>query len=654
MKKIIKLLTLFVLASFLSFSSSKSIRLEDDFYTYVNKEWQSKHPIPKGETDIDNFSIIVDKTEEQLKKLVAELVKNEKKLKEGSDEQKLVTFYDMAKDFKTRNKLRIKPIQNELKAIGSVKTMKEFIELNKEQILTGNSMIYSISVYKDTKDNTQNVLYIDTPGTGLSKLYIEGTNAYAKKRQKAYKNNLINIFMYKGDSKKEAIRKADLVFNLETKIAKFMRTQEEDQDVEKSYNILSIEDINNITNKLGYKEILDKYDLSKAKKIIVSDPNFLEKFTELLTDENLEAFKAKQEYMLIKSNAMYLDKKLIEISAKYSQEVLGVYNIENNSTLAYYVTSSIFSDALGKAYVDKYFDPKTKQEVINMMEDIKETYRRRIRELDWIKEETKNKAIEKINKLSLHVGYPDKWENLNGIEIKSYKQGGNLVSNKNKIVEHEIIKNFKELGEKPDRNKWGSPTYEVNAYYDMEANAIVVPAGIIQSPLYDPQGTPEQKLGGLGAILGHELSHGFDRTGALFDSNGNLNPWWNEEDYKQFQIKVKKVAELFSKIEVKPGHFVNGEISTGEIMADIGGVTVVLDIAKQKGYDLDKVFKAYAKVWRGNILDEALIDNLTDNHPPAKYRVNNIVNLMDDFYKTYNIKETDKMYVKPEDRIKVW
>lgn len=334
MKKIIKLLTLFVLASFLSFSSSKSVRLEDDFYTYVNKEWQSKHPIPKGETDIDNFSIIVDKTEEQLKKLVAELVKNEKKLKEGSDEQKLVTFYDIAKDFKTRNKLQIKPIQNELKAIDSVKTMKEFIELNKEQILTGNSIIYSISVYKDTKDNTQNVLYIDTPGTGLSKLYIEGTNAYAKKRQKAYKNNLINIFMYKGDSKKEAIRKSDLVFNLETKIAKFMRTQEEDQDVEKSYNILSIEDINNITNKLGYKEILDKYDLSKAKKIIVSDPNFLEKFTELLTDENLEAFKAKQEYMLIKSNTMYLDKKLIEISAKYSQEVLGVYNMENNSTLA--------------------------------------------------------------------------------------------------------------------------------------------------------------------------------------------------------------------------------------------------------------------------------------------------------------------------------
>ena len=224
--------------------------------------------------------------------------------------------------------------------------------------------------------------------------------------------------MYKGDSKKEAIRKADLVFNLETKIAKFMRTQEEDQDVEKSYNILSIEDINNIANKLGYKEILDKYDLSKAKKIIVSDPNFLEKFTELLTDENLEAFKAKQEYTLIKSNTMYLDKKLIEISAKYSQEILGVYNMENNSTLAYYVTSSIFSDALGKAYVDKYFDPKTKQEVINMMEDIKETYRRRIRELDWIKEETKNKAIEKINKLSLHVGYPDKWENLNGIEMK--------------------------------------------------------------------------------------------------------------------------------------------------------------------------------------------------------------------------------------------
>ncbi|MGC4430995.1 M13 family metallopeptidase, partial [Streptococcus suis] len=240
------------------------------------------------------------------------------------------------------------------------------------------------------------------------------------------------------------------------------------------------------------------------------------------------------------------------------------------------------------------------------------------------------------------------------LAIQSKEEGGSLLSNFDMVKTLELREEMGQFGKPFDKSQFGMPSHTVNAYYSPTNNEIVFPAGILQAPLYDPKASPEENLGGIGAVIGHEISHAFDKAGSQFDEKGNLVNWWKPEDLEKFNKKVQQAADIYSKLEVAPGYYVNGEISTGEIMADLGGLTVAIDIAQKKGYDTKKVFESYGKAWREVTTKEFAIANISDEHPPAKYRVNNIVNQIDQFYTDFNVKEGDPMYVKPEDRLRVW
>ena len=269
-------------------------------------------------------------------------------------------------------------------------------------------------------------------------------------------------------------------------------------------------------------------------------------------------------------------------------------------------------------------------------------------------EETKMQALKKLDTMVVKIGYPDQWRDYSNYSIQPKEEGGSIVSAVEMIKTQELQEEVAQLKQPFDKSLFGMPAHMVNAYYSPGSNEIVFPAGILQAPLYDPKASPEENLGGIGAVIGHEISHAFDKSGSQFDEKGNLVNWWKPEDLEKFNKKVQQAADIYSKLEVAPGYYVNGEISTGEVMADLGGLTVAVDIAQKKGYDTKKVFESYGKVWREVTTQEFAIANISDEHPPAKYRVNNIVNQIDQFYKDFDVKEGDPMYVKPEDRLRVW
>lgn len=320
---------------------------------------------------------------------------------------------------------------------------------------------------------------------------------------------------------------------------------------------------------------------------------------------------------------------------------------------AFQLTTAQFKDLIGKIYVEKYFNPDTKKEITGMVKDVLAAYKKEIGNA-WLNAKTKENAYKKIDNMVIKVGYPDKWENYSSIIVKPYSQGGNIVQTINSITAEEVKKNIAKFNEATDRTEWVLTPQIANAYYNASNNEIVFTAAILQAPLYSANATEAQNLGAVGAVIGHEISHAFDSSGAQFDYKGNLNNWWTKADYKAFQKRVQKAAKTFSKYEVVPGYYVNGEISTGEILADLGGLTIVTEIAKEKHLDLKEVYESYARVWAGIGTKENAIDNITDEHPYNKYRVNSIVNMLPEFYEVFNVKKTDKMYVAPKDRLTLW
>lgn len=627
--------------------------LKDDFYTNVNYEYLKNTEIEEGKTSNGNFEELTKKSSDEIKAIIKDLNDNYSNLKDGSDEKKLIDFYNMALDFETRDKLGISPIKDKLNAIKNVKNIKELTNLMKDNILKNGAGLYSFGVLQDKKNSDNQVLYIVPTPIGLSQEMYED-NEFAQNVRKAYLEYMKDLFIYIGYNEIEANEKANKVFDLEKELVLAKLSKEEQIDQSLTYNVYTLEELEKLTNNLDYVGVLKNLKIDKTSKIIVTDVKFMEKLNKEYNEENLETIKSLLELKTIASNVMKLSKDLIKIGAKYIQVYTGFYYIEKDEEYAYNLTLANFNELLGKLYVEKNFSKETKEDVIKMVNKIIKTYEKRISNLDWLTENTKEKALKKLETLNVKIGFPDKFKDYSKLTVKTYKDGGNLIKVIDELDLLSVEENLNELDKKPDKTKWYMTPQTVNAYYSSLTNEIVFTAAILQSPFYSPNASLEENLGAIGSIIGHEISHAFDSTGAQFDEKGNINNWWTEEDYKEFLTKVDKAAEIYSKLEVVPGYFVDGKISTGEIMADLGGLQVVVDIAKEENLDLKKLFESYAKVWRSVNTKESIISSLTDEHPYGKYRANNILNLIDEFYETYNIKENDKMYVKPEDRLKVW
>ena len=635
-------------------SSHAAATPQTDFHSYINADWLRETKLGQGQSQIDNLGQLTEKTQEAVQEMIDQLDIDYSKLKEGSDEKKLIDFYRLAADFESRNRLGLEPVKPYLDEIQKATNMAE---LNQVLIsLYGKNIrnVINLSVTQDIMDSNKNSLYLDPHKLSFPKENYEGTDDFSLKNQKAFKAYLEKVFTMAGASSKEAANKAEKVFELEKELAAAQLPQEKAKDIQAAYNPQSWDEVKALAPNLPITELAANLGVQEAPFVVVTDPEALKKASDVYQEKNLEALKALLQYRVIAHYSDYLSEDLIEAKAQYEGVANGAVDVPKTDVLAQSAVEENFSDMVGKVYVKNHFSEESKADIQAMVQEIKQTYAERIKAVQWMSEETKMQALKKLDTMVVKIGYPDKWRDYSNYTIQPKEEGGSIVSAVEMIKTQELQEEMAQLKKPFDKSQFGMPAHMVNAYYSPGSNEIVFPAGILQAPFYDPKASPEENLGGIGAVIGHEISHAFDKSGSQFDEKGNLVNWWKPEDLEKFNKKVQQAADIYSKLEVAPGYYVNGEISTGEIMADLGGLTVAIDLAQKKGYDTKKVFESYGKVWREVTTQEFAIANISDEHPPAKYRVNNIVNQIDQFYKDFDVKEGDPMYVKPEERLRVW
>lgn len=428
---------------------------QTNFYEYINQEWLKKSKIPENEASLNNFTELITKTDKNLREMVANMVKESEKYQDGSAEKKLLDLYRMALDFETRNKLGAEPIKQGLEEIRSVKDIDEMRALMVKSYAKGLKTFVNFSVNEDVKNTNVNALYLDTARPFLSKVNHENDNEYANTQKEAFKTCLKESFLFAGNSEEEAARKTDLVFDLDKKIAAAQVPAEMQDDEEARYNVKNWEEIKVLAPNLPTTEIAKTYQMDVAKTAILPEPSVLTAVSELFQAENLEALKAHMEFTLIAANFSLLSEDLLAISTRLEAAATGVMPNTSKDEQAYMLAQSVFSDLIGKLYVEKYFMPSAKEDVKNMVAEIKSAYKERLQNLDWMSEQTKKHALEKLDTMRVKIAYPDTWEDYSDLNILSTENGGSLSSNFEAISASDLQKMVKKLQEKPDKNKWG-------------------------------------------------------------------------------------------------------------------------------------------------------------------------------------------------------
>lgn len=641
-----------------SVSQSAGVRMQDDFYTAINNDWLKNAVIKDGYPYTGSFIEVDDNTQEQLKSIINELVKNKNNYAERSDERNIAALYESYMNMEQRNKQGIEPIKPLLEKIKNIKSLDELNNLNKDNI--GNTLLqFSCSV--DAKDSTKYALYIEPTAIllGNSDEYTNPTQDTAN-RKKIQRDSFIKMLVLTGYSQDEAEKKMDNVYKLMEMIAPYMIGQKEsstdDKIQDKLYNVVTLDELDTMAPNLKIKEYLKNIKADNANKIILAQPKWYKALNDIYKQENLQMFKDYIEVMNLASAAAYLGDDFEKINTQYSNQLLGTNGDVSQEEKAVSLVNVSLGMPLGKIYSEKYGSSKTKEDVEDIVKNIINNYKTRIQKLDWMSDETKKNAINKLDKMAVHVAYPDKWEDYSKLNLKSYDEGGSLFENILQLTKFSQEKQLEKLNSTVDKDKFACSPQTTNAFYNPQNNSITIPMSILQEPFYYKNGSKEQNYGAIGAVIAHEVSHAFDNTGSKFDSDGNLKDWWTKEDYEKFSEKTKKVREFYSTVKMDDGTYVNGDVTVGEDIADVGGLSCVLDIVNSmENPDYKAVFESFAKIWCDKYTPEMLTNYMKFNeHPIGKVRTNITLGQFEEFYKTYGITENDKMYIKPEDRVRIW
>ncbi|MDR3596173.1 M13 family metallopeptidase [Clostridium sp.] len=638
---------------------NQNVRLQDDFYDAINNDWLNTAKIEDGQSTTSTFDDVEKNVTKQIKDIINGLIIDKDKYGENSDEKKIINLYNNIINVEARNEDGLKPVEENLDKIKAAQTIDDITALWGDRKILNSTMQFSVQ--KDIKDVTSNILYINHTGLSLgdSDEYTNPTESTArnKKLTEDYYNKLLVLSGYTQD---EAKIKTDNMFKFEGMIAPYIMGRQEKASVsnliDATYNVYTLDELNDIAPNLNLPTIMKDLGIDKANKIILEDPKWLEAFNKMYTQENLPLIKNYLEIVNLIYASNYLSEDFEKANKEFANNLLGMTGEASKEDDSIDTINSIMGMAIGKIYAKRYVSEKTKEDVESITKEIIEIYKNRINNLDWMSESTKKNAIDKLDKLTIKIGYPENWVDYSTVNIKSYEEGGSLFDNVMALRTFEQDRMFNRINKPVDKKKYTFEPQTVNAFYSATDNSITIPGGIIQGHFYDTNATKETNLGGIGAIIGHEISHAFDNTGAKYDADGNLNNWWSTKDYEEFTQKIKKVIDFYSQIEVAPGKNLDGNLTVGENIADIGGVSCLLDILNTMDKPNYKAFfESYAVTWRQlttkEYADYALI---VDNHSPNKVRVNAVLPQFQKFYDTYGITEKDGMYIKPENRVAIW
>jgi len=633
----------------------------DNFFLYANGGWIKKVQIPKTETGWGSFYTLYNDNLSNLKQILTDAAKEEHA--KGSLGQKVGDFYASGMDTLTIEKLGSEPIKPLLARIDAIKDYKELINFVSKGYKEGHGDLLGFYVGADDKISTKNAVNFSQSGITLpERSYYFNVDAQTKAIRDAFVKYISKVFQLTGSSKEDAAKYAANVLKIETEIAKSHSTPVELRDPQKNYNKFVLVDFQKQTPDMDWKAILGNLDL-KTDTILVGQPKYYQTLNNLLKTQPIEIWKEKLKFDAINGASNALSKGFRDARFEFFGKTLNGQQAPTERWKAIVnSTDGNIGELLGQLYVKQHFTEDAKKSMLELVENLQKVYKNRMDKLDWMSPVTKQKAIDKLNAFVKKIGYPDKWKKYDDVEISRTTYYANLQS----AEKHAYKEMAEKLGKPVDKTEWGMTPPTVNAYYNPPYNEIVFPAGILQFPFYDFDADDAINYGAIGAVIGHEMTHGFDDQGRQYDKEGNLKDWWTAADAKKFNDKAKKVVALYNHFTLLDNQHVNGELTLGENLADIGGLAIAYDAFKLteqgksgkkiEGFTPDqRFFLSFAQVWRIKNRDEiARVRLKTDPHSPSMFRVNGPVYSMEAFYKAFNIQPTAKMYVAPENRVGVW
>ncbi len=624
---------------------------KDDFYAAVNKDALNRLELKPGRVMSGTLYDLQDDSTAKVNAIIKEAI--EKGGEKGSKEQKIADFYNNILDKESRNEIGVAPIKKYLTDIDSAKNVRELAEIQTKLIKNlYMAPLTAFSIITDFKDSTKYIMYFGTMGPCMTKdFYISGTD----EQKASYLKYLKTIAEIAGDSITD--KELEDLYNLEKALAEKQLNPQEINNVDKIYNIYTFDEIQTLFPDIDLDKVLDSCGLKKEDNILIMDEELTKEFAKIFTDENLEALKNAAKLSVLMNYGGALNTAFTDASNTFNQEYLGISGSYSDEELATLTLSNIMPDYIGEIYAKKYFSEEAKQNVLKMVHDIISVYKERINKLEWMSAETKEKAINKLDKMGIKIGYPDKSDSqLDNAEIKSKADGGSYFDNILEIAKANMQYLTELQGTSPDKTKWGMYPYTVNACYSATSNDITFPAAILQPPMYDVNASYEENLGAIGYIIAHEITHAFDSNGAKFDENGNAADWWTEHDYAEFEKRCEKMVNFYDKQEGLPGVPMNGQLTLSENVSDQGAVQCITEVvSKLDNPDYAKLYHSMANAWASTKTREfAKYMAGADVHSEDKLRVNRVIVNCDEFYKAFGITEKDGMWVAPSDRVKIW
>ncbi len=646
----------------------KNVKPGDDFFRYVNGEWFDKTEIPADRTRWGSFDELRQNTDIDALTILKEAVNN-KKLDPNSDQMKAVNVFKTYLDLDTRNKLGIKPIQSTLDQINKIKNANDIVALLKEKMPEGGLGFFGLYVSSDALDSNKNTIYVSPGSIGLpDRDYYVSTDADSQDKKQKYEVHVARMLQFLGIDKASAKKQAAQVVALETKMAEARLDRVERRDRRKTYNPMSVAELQKLTPTVNWNNYLVAAGLKNVDQVVVSMPKYMETLENIFKTASADELKAYLRWTLINKNTGVLTTAIDEANFDfYSKTLTGAIAQRPIEERALQIVNGTVGEALGKLYVEKKFPAEAKEIAKEMVDYVFKAFENRINNLPWMTPATRKGAIEKLHKSTVKIGYPDKWEDYSKLEIKSIENGGTYYENMKNVARWRFDKNMADYGKPVDKTKWGMSPQTVNAYFNPTNNEIVFPAAILQPPFYDYKADMAVNFGGIGAVIGHEISHGFDDSGSRYNADGNLVNWWTDDDLKQFTGLGGALADQYSALEPLPNTFVDGKFTLGENIGDLGGVNAAYDglqlYLKDKGrpglidgYTPEqRFFISWGTIWRTKMRDEAIKNQVkTDPHAPGMYRTYVPLQNVDSWYKAFDIKPGDKLYVSPENRVKIW
>ncbi len=638
------------------------VRPQDDLFRHVNGVWLRDAEIPADRARFGAFDELRMESEDRVRKIIDECASSA--AAPGSNARKIGDVYRSFMDEKRIEELGVSPIAKELSEAQSISSIDELAEFLGTQWTRGMSGIFGSFIYADFKDSTTHIAYVSQSGISLpdESYYREAEHESVRTAFIAHMNKMFELAGIA-----DAGGHAKRVMELETQIASYHWDRVKLREAELNYNKMSFTELQDLSGAFNWELWLEKSQIPSGAfdTLIVRQPPFFEGLSTLMSNFNAAAWQSWLMWNIISEAASYLSSAFVEENFDFFGRTLsGTPEMKERWRRGGSLVEGFLGEAIGELYVEKYFPPAAKQRMLQLVDNLMVAYKQSITDLDWMTEETKEKALVKLSKFVPMIGYPDKWRDYSALEIKA----DDLVGNLHALAKFELDYMLAKIGKPVDRDEWGMTPQTVNAYYNPVMNRIVFPAGILQAPFFDLEADDATNYGGIGAVIGHEVGHGFDDQGSKYDGDGNINNWWSEKDLSEFENRTKSLIDQYDVLrpEAAPDVHVNGALTIGENIGDLGGLTIAYKAYKialegKKSEVLSdlsgeqRLFFNWARVWRGKSRpDEARRLITIDPHSPAEFRCNQIVKNLDEFCDAFGVVEGDELFMPKEERVRIW